>query len=266
VSAARGSEWDLVEAAQAGDREAFGALYGRYVSGVSHFLGNRVRDRGLVEDLTSETFTRALRRIDSVHDQGRDPGAWLTTIARNLVFDHCKSSRYKLDTPTAQIDDRDCHDRGPEQTVIDRDTATRLRHHVERLSADQRQSIQHRFFEDLSVAETAAAMGRSEGAVKALQHRAISQLRESLTRDTGRPATSPHRPADPLDRARHAVADAQQRRAVQDRHAVAPDRAQQLARWHSDDQAAALAEQRGYDQDALTEGGAAWPTAGRGRI
>ncbi len=254
MSAAGGSEWDLVEAAQAGDREAFGALYGRYVRGVSHFLGNRVRDRGLVEDLTSETFTRALRRIDSVRDQGRDPGAWLTTIARNLVFDHSKSSRYKLDTPTAQIDDRDSHDRDPEQTVIDRDTAAQLRRHVEALSADQRQSIQHRFYEDLSVAETAAAMGRSEGAVKALQHRAISQLRASLTENTGPPATSPQRPADPLARARQAVAAAQQRRAVQDRQAVAPDRAQQLARWHSDDQDAALAEQRGHDPDAITAG------------
>ena len=257
MSAARTPEWALVEAAQAGDRDAFGALYGRYVSGVSHFLGKRVRDRGLVEDLTSETFTRALRRIDSVCDQGRDPGAWLTTIARNLVFDHSKSSRYKLDTPTAQIDDRDCHDRGPEQTAIDRDTAAQLHHHIEQLSADQRQSIRHRFFDDLSVAETAAAMGRSEGAVKALQHRAITQLRESLTRDTGPPATSPPKAADPLARARHAVADAQQRRAVQDRHAVASDRAQQLARWHSDDQAAELAEQRGPDQDALTAGGLA---------
>ncbi|MGH3494434.1 MAG: sigma-70 family RNA polymerase sigma factor [Sciscionella sp.] len=257
MSAARTPEWELVEAAQAGDREAFGALYGRYVSGVSHFLGNRVRDRGLVEDLTSETFTRALRRIDSVSDQGRDPGAWLTTIARNLVFDHSKSSGYKLDTPTAQIDDRDGHDRGPEQTAIDRDTATHLRHHVEQLSADQRQSIQHRFYEDLSVAETAAAMGRSEGAVKALQHRAINHLRAALTENTGPSATSPHRPTDPLDRARYAAAAAQHRRAVQDRQALAPDRAQQLARWHSDDQAAELAEQRGYDQDALTAGDAA---------
>ena len=91
--------WELVEAAQAGDREAFGQLYARYAGGVSRFLGHRVRDRALVEDLTSETFARALRRIDSVRDQGRDPGAWLTTIARNLVFDHTKSSRYKLDTP-----------------------------------------------------------------------------------------------------------------------------------------------------------------------
>ena len=224
---------------------------------MARFLGNRVADRGLVEDLTSETFTRALRRIDSVRDQGRDPGAWLTTIARNLVFDHSKSSRYKRDTPNAQIDDGAAPDRGPEQTVIDRDTAARLRCHVARLSADQRESIEHRFFEDLSVAETAAAMGRSESAVKALQHRAINQLRAFLTENTGPPAAAPHTPADPLARARNAVADAQQRRAAQDRHAIAPERVQRLARWHSDDQAAALAEQRGPDHDALTAGDAA---------
>ena len=91
MTAARSDGWDLIEAAQAGDREAFGSLYSRYAPGVSRFVGSRLRDRALAEDLTSETFARALRRIDSVSDQGRDAGAWFTTIARNLVLDHVKS-------------------------------------------------------------------------------------------------------------------------------------------------------------------------------
>src|ERR687893_893761 len=100
------ASWELVSAAQRGDQEAFGRLYGRYVGPVSRFLTSRVSDRALAEDLTSETFLRALRRIDSVHDQGHDVGAWFTTIARNLIADHVKSSRHRLDTPTAEVPER----------------------------------------------------------------------------------------------------------------------------------------------------------------
>src|SRR5919107_6012854 len=100
------ASWDLVSAAQRGDREAFGRLYGRYVGPVSRFLSARVPDRALAEDLTSETFARALRRLDSVTDQGRDVGAWFTTIARNLVLDHAKSCRHRLETTTGEFSDR----------------------------------------------------------------------------------------------------------------------------------------------------------------
>src|SRR6185312_4731566 len=127
--------WELVAAAQAGDREAFGRLYGRYVGPVGRFLSARVADRALAEDLTSETFTRALRRIDSVRDQGRDVGAWLSTIARNLVLDHVKSSRHRLETTTGEFPDHGPlapagHQPTPEQVVIEQDTAARLWRHV----------------------------------------------------------------------------------------------------------------------------------------
>jgi RNA polymerase sigma-70 factor (ECF subfamily) len=102
MSAARSDGWDLIEAAQSGDREAFGRLYSRYAPGVSRFVGSRLRDRDLAQDLTSETFARALRRIDSVSYQGRDAGAWFTTIARNLITDHVKSSRVQRETVTAE--------------------------------------------------------------------------------------------------------------------------------------------------------------------
>src|ERR687893_71225 len=123
------ASWDLVSAAQRGDREAFGRLYGRYVGPVSRFLTSRVPDRALAEDLTSETFLRALRRIDSVHDQGRDVGAWFTTIARNLILDHAKPSRPRLETPTADVPEHPTTAAAvsdPEQAVIQRDTAEQL--------------------------------------------------------------------------------------------------------------------------------------------
>ena len=69
------------------------ALYDSALPLVHGYLLSRCGDRATAEDLTSETFVRALRRIDSLSAQGRDVGAWLVTIARNLALDHLKSGR-----------------------------------------------------------------------------------------------------------------------------------------------------------------------------
>jgi RNA polymerase sigma-70 factor, ECF subfamily len=169
--------WELVRRAQDGDAEGFGELYDRYVDVVFRYLYHRVGgDRATAEDFTSETFVRALRRIDSLSYQGRDVGAWLMTIARNIVLDHVKSSRHKLEVVTADMRDADRATPGPEDAVLQRLTDAELMAGVARLSADQRECLVLRFLQGLSVAETAAAMGRKEGAVKALQHRAVRRL------------------------------------------------------------------------------------------
>jgi RNA polymerase sigma-70 factor (ECF subfamily) len=249
----------LVAAAQAGDREAFGRLYGRYVGPVGRFLSARVPDRALVEDLTSETFTRALRRIDLVRDQGRDVGAWFTTIARNLVLDHVKSSRHRLETTTGEFPDHGplapaAQAPTPEQVVIERDTAARLWRHVARLPADQQDCIRLRFAQGLSTAQTAAAMNRSSEAVKALRHRAIGGLRASLSAEDQ--PVSPARQAtttDSLDRARHAVTAAEQRAGVGEGHEVTQeqDRARRAAHWDAQSRAAEQLAGRGL---AVAEG------------
>jgi RNA polymerase sigma-70 factor, ECF subfamily len=172
--------WELVAAAQQGDQNAFGQLYDRYVDVVFRFVLFRVGDRPLAEDLTSETFLRALRRISSVSYQGRDVGAWFVTIARNLVLDHVKSSRYRLEMTTADILDSSEDDRGPEHEVVEEATATELRRCIAQLGQDQQECIMLRFMQGLSVSETAAVMGRNEGAVKALQHRAVRRLAQLL--------------------------------------------------------------------------------------
>ena len=172
--------WELVVAAQQGDQGAFGQLYDRYVDVVFRFVLFRVGDRPLAEDLTSETFLRALRRISSVSYQGRDVGAWFVTIARNLVLDHVKSSRYRLEMTTADILDSSADDRGPEHEVVEEATAAELMRCVAQLGRDQQECIMLRFMQGLSVSETAAVMGRNEGAVKALQHRAVRRLAQLL--------------------------------------------------------------------------------------
>ncbi|MBO0851300.1 MAG: sigma-70 family RNA polymerase sigma factor [Pseudonocardia sp.] len=172
--------WDLVRATQAGDQEAFGQLYDRYHEMVFRYVLFRVGDRQLAEDLTAETFLRALRRIASVSYQGRDIGAWFVTIARNLVLDHVKSSRYRLEQTTSEIADLSPSTSGPEQQVLDGATHEELLRCVAKLNSDQKECIALRFLQGLSVAETARLMGRNEGAVKALQHRAVRRLAQLL--------------------------------------------------------------------------------------
>jgi RNA polymerase sigma-70 factor, ECF subfamily len=170
--------WEWVRAAQAGDLEAYGRLYDRYHEMVFRYVLFRVADRHLTEDLTAETFVRALRRLGSVVYQGRDIGAWFVTIARNLVADHVKSSRYKLERLTSEWSEDLAYpvDDGPERRALDGATRAELLRCVAKLNDDQRTCIELRFFQDRSVAETARLMGRNEGAVKATQHRAVQRL------------------------------------------------------------------------------------------
>jgi RNA polymerase sigma-70 factor, ECF subfamily len=170
----------LVTLAQQGDAEAFGLVYDRYVDQIYRYLYYRVGSHALAEDLTSETFLRALRRIDSFTYTGKDIGAWFTTIARNLVTDHVKSSRFKLEVSTADMLDADRGDDGIETQVIERLRDAALLDAVHRLKPEQQECIVLRFLQGLSVAETSGVMGRSEGAVKQLQLRAVRALAKLL--------------------------------------------------------------------------------------
>jgi RNA polymerase sigma-70 factor (ECF subfamily) len=176
--------WALVERAQAGDAEAFGQIYDRYLDTVFRFIYFRVGNRQLAEDLTADTFLRALKRIGSFTWQGRDPGAWLVTIARNLVADHFKSGRYRLEVTTGDVLDADREDRGPEGSpeaaVVDHITNVALLTAVKQLNPEQQECIVLRFLHGFSVAETAQAMGKNEGAIKALQYRAVRALARLL--------------------------------------------------------------------------------------
>lgn len=172
---------ELVDRARSGDGEAFGELYDRYVDTVYRYVYYRVGTPSLAEDLVSETFLRALRRINTFRWQGVDFGAWLTTIARNLIADHYKSSRYRLEVSNDQLLNHAAETTpGADTIVLDREARTRLLDAVRRLPSDQQECIALRFLQGLSVAETAAVMHRGEGATKALQYRATRALAQLL--------------------------------------------------------------------------------------
>jgi RNA polymerase sigma-70 factor (ECF subfamily) len=181
VPAAAGPDvWGMVRRAQEGDAEAFGELYDHYVTLVHRYAYHRVGDRATAEDVTSETFVRALRRIDSLSFQGRDVGAWLVTIARNIIRDQVKSSRYRLEVTTADMRDADRVTDGPEDAVVAHLTNKQLLECVQQLGSEQQECIVLRFLHGLSVSETAEIMGKKDGAIKALQHRAVRRLASLL--------------------------------------------------------------------------------------
>lgn len=175
----------LVDDARDGDAEAFAKLYDRYLDKVYRFIYFRCNaDQALAEDLTSETFIRALRRIGDFNWQGRDIGAWFITIARNLVYDHYKSGKVRLEItgidPTGHRGDEIVD---PEHEALRSVTRAELARAISKLNEEQQEVIHLRFMQELSVAETAAALEKTEGAIKAMQFRAVKALYRLVTED-----------------------------------------------------------------------------------
>ena len=166
-----------------GDAQAFRALVERYQDRVYALCVALAGSDA--EDLTQETFVRALGRINAFAWQGHDIGAWLVTIARNLIADHFKSGRYRLEVATSDLVEAgaDRREEGPENEVLAAITNEALLEAVKTLGAEQQECISLRFLQGMSVAETAAIMGKNEGAIKALQYRAVKSLSRLLPED-----------------------------------------------------------------------------------
>jgi RNA polymerase sigma-70 factor (ECF subfamily) len=166
----------LVELARGGDKEAFGQLFDHYHPAVYRFVYYRTRSQCLAEDLASETFFRALRSMNSFRWQGKDFGAWLMTIARNLTTDHFKAGRTRLEHSTEDMGVHDDATDGPETAVLASLTNETLLLSLKRLPKEQQECLIMRFLQGMSIAETAQVLGRSDGAVKQLQLRGVRNL------------------------------------------------------------------------------------------
>lgn len=190
-----GESWAIVQRAQAGDTGALGELFARYHWRVRRFVISRVRDEVLADDLTGDVFVRMIRSIGSYQQRSQDFGAWLTTIARNRVVDHykCGWGRHEVTTGIVygEVGIADHSPEGmPEDTVIFRSEAAVVAELMPLLVPSQRRCVELRFLQERSVAEAAAEMGLTEGAVKTLQHRATRRLHRLITADRSMPAAS----------------------------------------------------------------------------
>ena len=163
----------LVEAAQR-DPARFGDLYELHFERVYAFVARRVRDRDIAEDLTAEVFHKALANLKSFEWRGAPFGAWLIRIAANAVAD--QSKRAAREAQITEDPAEPCAE--PDMYAIEH--RARLFRLVNDLPADQRRVIFGRFVEQRSIREIAQQLGRSEGAVKQLQFRAVQNLRSQM--------------------------------------------------------------------------------------
>jgi RNA polymerase sigma-70 factor (ECF subfamily) len=173
-------EESLVRQAQQRDEEAFAQLYEEHFDKIYRYVTLRIRDQTEAEDLTQQVFVKVLQSISSFRWKGIPFSAWLFRIAHNQVVDHL---RKKKNRPATLLDDSlvsSNSDSNPQQMVERSMDIEQLLSATQRLTDAQREVISLRFAGELSTAQVAKIMGKSQGAVKALQHSAILALRKIL--------------------------------------------------------------------------------------
>jgi RNA polymerase sigma-70 factor (ECF subfamily) len=169
----------LVEAAQK-DPARFAELYEINFDLVYAYVARRVGDRTLAEDLTSEVFKKALENLPRFTWRGVPFAAWLLRIASNLVADRFKQTARRVD-----FTDREDSAESAQVDLEEVEQRARLFQLVDQLPTDQSRVVRLRFAEDKSIREIAQELGRTEGAVKQLQFRALENLRAKFGDKSG---------------------------------------------------------------------------------
>ena len=167
----------LVEASQGGDPEAFGSLFDAYHGPVYRYVAARVGPND-AEDLAQLVFVKALEALSRYESRGVPFGGWLFKLARNVVIDHVRTRREMA--PLDLLVERPHPDDGPDELAVLRQELDSVAHSLRRLTPEQREAIELRFFAGLSAKEAAVAMNRQEGTIRGLQFRAIAALRRDL--------------------------------------------------------------------------------------
>jgi RNA polymerase sigma-70 factor, ECF subfamily len=162
------------------DPEAFGQLYDRHCDRIYRYVLRRIADVPAAEDVTAEVFFKALRALAGYRPETAPFSAWLYGIAGNAVIDHLRRTRItspleaaaELADPAPSVEDQ----------AVSRVEADRVWAAVDGLTEVQRQAVVLRLGHDLPIAEIAARLGRSEGAVKLLLNRGLAAVRKQLDR------------------------------------------------------------------------------------
>jgi RNA polymerase sigma-70 factor (ECF subfamily) len=167
----KNDEGELIRRARQRDADAFTELYRRHIDRIFRYVLLRVADESTAEDITSDVFVRALEALDTYEDRGAPFAAWLYRIANARVIDHWRRTRrahVSLETSgiDASVDE-------PARDVLMYKT---LAESLARLTNEQQEVIILKFVEGYSITEIARITGRTEGAVKSLQHRALAAL------------------------------------------------------------------------------------------
>jgi len=175
------NEEGLVRRAQQRDQEAFAQLYEAYFDKIYRYIVLRIRNQTEAEDMTQQVFLNALKSISSFKWRGAPFSAWLFRIAHNQVVDYVRKRAKHVTVPLEEtVIDAAPADDNPEQVAERNLDIERLLAATKQLTRAQEEVISLRFASGLSIAEVAGMMGKSENAIKALQHSAILALRRIM--------------------------------------------------------------------------------------
>ena len=171
-------EENLVRRAKQKDQRAFTELYEAYFDKIYRYVAVKIGDRTEAEDMTQQVFLKALQSISSFNWKGVPFSAWLYRIAHNQVVDYFRKQNKR---PDPLYDEAlAVSDSNPQQMAERNMDIEQVLSATRQLTDAQREVISLRFTGELSTAEVAKIMGKSQGAVKALQHSAILSLRKVL--------------------------------------------------------------------------------------
>jgi RNA polymerase sigma-70 factor (ECF subfamily) len=169
----------LVERAQQGDRAALEELYLAHFDRIYSYLHLSVGNRHDAEDLTNQTFVKMLESIERFQWRTVPISAWLFRIAHNLAMDHFRAGR-RWQPAEEPPEPRDSAARSAEEAALHSIGRKSMLEMIEDLSPDQQQVLTLKFVFGFANAEVAAILGKTEGAVKSLQHRALRSLQRQL--------------------------------------------------------------------------------------
>jgi RNA polymerase sigma-70 factor (ECF subfamily) len=163
-----------------GDAEAFSFLYGKNVTKIYNYIYYRIGSAPDAEDITSRVFYRAFGHINNYVDKGVPFSAWLYRIAHNLIANWHRDNQRRKEVPLEDHLDLTVRSDHPELWLEKTQEMELLLKGIRRISADRQQLILLKYLENLSNAEIAVIMGRTEGAIKSLYHRALIALKEEI--------------------------------------------------------------------------------------
>jgi RNA polymerase sigma-70 factor (ECF subfamily) len=171
----------LIERAKRYDRKAISELYKRHVQSIYRYIYYRVGDVNVTEDLTADVFLKALEGLEGFTYRGIPFSAWLYRIAHARVMDYFRQHARRELLP---LDERLVATGKDLQATVEAQLYhEELQSAIAQLTTDQQQVIILKFVEGLSNAEVARILGKSEGAVKSLQHRALNSLQRIMRRE-----------------------------------------------------------------------------------
>ncbi len=176
------TEENAVARASQGDAEAFSFLYERNVTRIYNYIYYRIGSEADAEDLTARVFYRAFGHINTYVEKGVPFSAWLYRIAHNLIANYHRDSHRRREVPLEDQPEMPHHADHPESALVKSQEVELLLTGIRRLTADRQQLLILKFVEDYSNAEIAEIMGKSEGAIKSLYHRALIALRVEMSK------------------------------------------------------------------------------------